>query len=592
MALSSRLPSTVTALLTASIVLGILYIAEEVLMPVALAALLSFLLTPPAQWLERHGLNRVFSVLVTALAAFAVLAGLLFVVGNQFLGLVKELPYYKDNLAAKLRPLQSPFGGSLDDTAETIKELSEELNNKKEETRPPRPRIPQVEVVQPPPTPVQVVTNVFGPLLKPLSTAGIIAVFVIFMLLERDSMRDRLLRLSGAQDLGRTTQALDDAMRRITRFLGMQMLINGIQGSLVALALHFIGVPNAMLWGALTIVLRFIPYLGPWMAALMPIALSFAVFEGWTMPLLTIAVLATLELISNNVLEPMLYGHQTGVSPLALLVAAVFWTWLWGLPGLFLAIPLTVSLVVMGKHIPQFRFFSVLLGDEPVLEPRERFYQRLFARDPEDAEEVIEEARRDSTPAAVFDSVLGPAIALAQHDYNRGALEDQQRRYIFSHIHEIAEDLCEAPPNALTDLGPGSLVLCLPAAGEADVLAAAMFARLLRCAGLAARAVPEAAFKGEYAEIIAKLQPACICIAAFPPSASTHASFLCKLVRGRFADIPIVVGLWGARDSLHKFESRFSVAGADRVVDSFSAGTQEIGRLLQPSHQFPAAVTQ
>lgn len=591
MALQGRFPHTLTALLTATVILAILHFAEEVFMPIALAALLSFLLTPPAQWLERHGLNRVFSVLVTSVAAFAVLAGLLFVVGNQFLGLVRELPIYKDNLVAKLKPLQSPFGGSLDETAETFKELSGELNDKKEE-KPRKPRIPQVEVVQPPPTPIQVVSSLFGPLLKPLGTAGMVAVFVIFMLFERDSIRDRLLRLSGARDLGRTTQALDDAMHRITRYLGMQTLINGIQGTLVAIALYFLGVPNAILWGALTIVLRFIPYLGPWVAALMPISLAFAVFEGWTVPLLTVAVLATIELISNNVLEPLLYGHQTGLSPLALLVAAVFWTWLWGIPGLFLAIPLTVSLVVMGKYVPQFRFFNVLLGDEPVLEPRERFYQRLFARDPEDAEEVVEEARRDSNPAAVFDSILGPAIALAQHDYNRGALEDEQRRYIFSHIDEVADDLCEARRDLVKNGKDGrseSWVLCVPAAGEADELAAAMFARLLRCGGMAARAVPAAEFKGEYVEIITKLQPTCICIVAFPPSASAHASFLCKLVRGHFADIPIVVALCSARGSAQKFESRVSGAGADRVVDSFSAGTQEISRLLQPTHQFTAA---
>jgi predicted PurR-regulated permease PerM len=588
--LQAHLPF-LTVVLTLIAVVAILYFAEEVFMPLALAALLSFMLTPVAQWLERHRVNRVIAVLLTTATAFALLAGIVYVVGNQFLGLVKDLPQYKDNLVAKMQPLKTPLGGSLDETAGTLKELSEELDPRK--TQRPTPRVTKVEVVEPPPNPLQVVANVFGPLMKPLGTAAVVILFVVFMLLEREMLRDRLIRVTGKRDLQRTTQALDEATHRISRYLAMQTLINSIQGTLVAVGLYAIGVPNALLWGALTIVLRFIPYIGPWVAALMPVALSFAAFEGWREPAMVVALVVTLELISNNVMEPWLYGHETGVSPLALLVAAVFWTWLWGAPGLFLAIPLTVSLVVMGKYIPQLHFFSVLLGDEQVLEPRERFYQRLLAREPEDAEEILEEVSRDMTPVEAFDNVIVPAMGLAQRDFDRGSLDETQRRYVFAHIDEVSEDLCEpreegdAPVRRTAPDGP--LVLCVAANGEADELAATLLARVLQFSGVAARALPLSAFKGEYVEAIGRIEPACICIAAFPPAAATHASYMCKLVRSRFEDLPLVVGLWSARRSPEKSEDKLRAAGADRVVDSFNGALVEIGRLLQPSHQLPAA---
>jgi predicted PurR-regulated permease PerM len=590
--LQAHLPF-LTVVLTLIAVVAILHFAEEVFMPLALAALLSFMLTPVAQWLERHHVNRVVAVLVTTATAFALLAGLVYVVGNQFLGLVKDLPAYKDNLVAKMQPLRTPLGGSLDETAGTLRELTEELDPRKDR-KPPAPRVTKVEVVDPPPSPLQVVANLFGPIMKPLGTAAVVLLFVIFMLLEREMLRDRLIRVTGARDLQRTTQALDEATRRISRYLAMQTLVNSIQGTLVAIGLYFIGVPNAVLWGALTIALRFIPYVGPWVAALMPIALSFAAFHGWHEPILAAALIITLELISNNVLEPWLYGHETGVSPLALLVAALFWTWLWGVPGLFLAIPLTVSLVVMGKYIPQLRYFSVLFGDEQVLEPHERFYQRLLAREPEDAEEILTEVSAQMNPIEQFDQVILPALGLAQQDFNRGSLDETLRRYIFAHVDEAAEELCER-----TDAGgadtvrrrppSGPLVLCVAANGEADELAARMFARLLHMTGVAARALPLSAFKGEYIEAIGRMQPACVCIAAFPPAAVTHASYVCKMVRSRFDDLPLVVGLWGAPRSTQGANEKLRAAGAEDVVDSFNAALVEIGRLLQPAHHLPAA---
>src|SRR5690606_12816327 len=279
----------------------------------------------------------------------------------------------------------------------TVQELSEELQ-KAASGKPEGETVRKVEVIEAPPSAMEVLRGMLGPVVKPIGTGAVVVVFVIFMLLQREDLRDRLIALVGVQDLHTTTRAMDDAAARVSRFLLMQLLINGMQGVAVAVGLWLIGVPNAMLWGALTTVLRFIPYLGPWLAAMMPIALSCAVFEGWSEPLMTVGLFVVLELVSNNFLEPWLYGTRTGVSQLALLVAAVFWTWMWGAAGLFLSTPMTVCLVVMGKYIPQLQFLSIMLSDEPVLKAPQRFYQRLLARDPEEAETLLDEASETQTP--------------------------------------------------------------------------------------------------------------------------------------------------------------------------------------------------
>jgi predicted PurR-regulated permease PerM len=383
-------------LFTIIVVVAVLHFAQDVLMPLALAVLLAFLLTPIVNMLQRAGSSRAIAVALTTIVSFALLAGLLYVVANQFLGLVEELPLYRDNLRAKISMLSAPAGSGLEQSAATLKELGNALQ-KATPGKEDAPHIAMVQIAEPPPNAMQVVRGVFGPLIAPAGTAAIVVVFVIFMLLEREDLRDRFVRLLGAGQMHTTVLALDDAAQRVSRYLLLQTLINSIQGVLVTMGLYFIGVPDPALWGALTVVLRFIPYLGPLLAAIGPIALSIAFFDNWSAPLLTVALIATLELLSNNLIEPWLYGSSVGVSSFALIVATVFWTWLWGTAGLFLATPLTVCLVVMGKYIPQLEFMSVMLSDRAVLTPQERFYQRLLADDSEEAEEVIEEALREQT---------------------------------------------------------------------------------------------------------------------------------------------------------------------------------------------------
>ena len=385
-----------TALLVGMvIVVGALYLGSEILIPLALALLLSFMLAPIVTRLRRLGLGRIPSVLIVVVLVFTALLGVGSIVGTQIVDLATNLPRYEWNLRSKIRDLSIaiPSGGVVEQTSEMLRDLSQELEEattpEKEaeseaEVPPPEP-IP-VQVQRPAPTPMQTLREIGGPLVAPIATAGLVVVFVIFMLLQREDLRDRIIRLVGASDVARTTEAMNDAAKRISRYLLMQLVINLLYGIPVGVGLYFIGVPNPILWGLLATILRFIPYVGPVIAALFPIALSFAVAPGWSIPLMTIALFVVLELFSNNVLEPWLYGSSTGLSPVAVLVAAVFWTTLWGPAGLLLSTPLTVCLVVLGRHVPQLAFFDVLLGDEPALAPEVKFYQRLLAHDPEEAE--------------------------------------------------------------------------------------------------------------------------------------------------------------------------------------------------------------
>ena len=300
-----------------------------------------------------------------------------------------------------------------------------------------------VEIHDPPATPLSALAEFVGPLVQPIATAGIVLVFIVFVLLQREDLRDRMIRLFGMNDVHRATAAISDAAKRIGRYLLMQLVVNLLYGIPVGLGLYLIGVPNALLWGLLATVLRFVPYSGPILAAASPIALSLAVDPSWTTPLLTVALFVVLELFTNNVLEPWLYGASTGLSPLALIVAAVFWTTLWGPVGLLLATPLTVCLVVLGRHVPQLHIFEVLLGDTPVLEPDVKFYQRLLAGDPHDAEEVADDMLEERPLSEVLGRIVLPALALAEQDRQRGALAPGRAREIAGWVQEIVDDLAE-----------------------------------------------------------------------------------------------------------------------------------------------------
>jgi hypothetical protein len=441
-------------------------------------------------------------------------------------------------------------------------------------------RVSKVQIVNPTPNAFESLTALFKPLLKPIGTAALVCVLVIFMLLRFADVRDRFIRLLGQRNLRITTEALDDAARRVSRYLVMQTLINSWQGICVAIGLTLIGLPNAVLWGALTIVLRFIPYVGPWVAATMPVALSFAVFDNWTHPLLTVGLFVLVELISNMALEPWLYGNRTGVSPLALLIAAAFWAWLWGAAGLFLAIPLTVCLVVMGKYIPQLEFLHVLLGDQPVLEPYERLYQRLLASNREEADDLLEAALREASLTEVCDTVVIPALQLAEEDHERGSLREAKRKYVLDHVDQWADELIESgghfhrKPVTVGTTVPVNLpeVLCIPGSDRADEVATKLLVAVLLGEGIRARAMP----RSHPRPTEGSASPQVIVVSALPPDAIVFARHACKRARADYPDVPLIVGLWHARGDLQRSRQRLEPAGASRIVTTFAGCATQI----------------
>ncbi len=581
---------TATILLTVAIVAA-LYLGQDVLIPLALAILLSFALGPPVTWLYRRGLPRVPAVLAVMMVVTFLLGGFTALVASQLTHLAQQLPTYEMNLRAKVKEIAeaAPSGGMFNRAADLVRDVNREIDKittsgdrpqsqdlaVPEKERPPIP----VEIHDPPEKPLAALATFAGPLVQPIATAGIVLVFIIFVLLQREDLRDRMIRLFGMNDVHRATAAISDAAKRIGRYLLMQLVVNLLYGIPVGIGLYLIGVPNALLWGLLATVLRFVPYLGPILAAVAPIALSLAVDPSWTTPLLTIALFVVLELFTNNVLEPWLYGASTGLSPLALIVAAVFWTTLWGPVGLLLATPLTVCLVVLGRHVPQLHLFEVLLGDTPVLEPDVKFYQRLLASDPHDAEELADDMLDERPLAEVFGQVVLPALISAEQDRQRGVLLPVRSREIAGWVIEIVDGLAEAAnevaPPAAVEQHNSLRVLCVGARGVPDVAAASMVAHLLRRSGVAAEVSDASTIlraPGQIGGFDA------VCLSYLDAEAQRQARRLVSRLRARQTEeVMICLGLWGlapdaidtARDATH----------ADIVVTTLGQAVKKLTEL-------------
>ena len=399
--LIALLSAVATAILAAIIVM-VLYFGREIIIPIALAILLSFVLAPLVGLLQHVRIPRGLAVVSVVMIAFAVIFAMGSLLATQLAQLAGDLPRYQSTISEKIQSFRETTAGrgTLERASGMLKDLSKELDKPKEAATalgagarpngaPPKP-IP-VEVLQPDPGALQSLQSLISPLLHPLATTGIIVIFVIFILLQREDLRNRLIRLAGSHDLQRTTAALDDAASRLSRLFLIQLLVNGSFGVVIGIGLWLIGVPSAILWGILAGVLRFVPYIGAFIAAAFPLALAVAVDPAWSMLLWTVALFVVVEPIVGHVIEPMVYGHSTGLSPVAVVASATFWTALWGPIGLVLATPLTVCLVVLGRHVERLEFLDVMFGDRPALSPPEIFYQRMLAGDPTEASEKAEE---------------------------------------------------------------------------------------------------------------------------------------------------------------------------------------------------------
>jgi predicted PurR-regulated permease PerM len=452
--------AALTTLLLAVVIVGCVYIGREVLVPMALAILMSFVLAPPVDFLQRWYVPRSAAVIGVVLLAFAgvfSLGGLMISQVNQ---LASDLPSYQSTLREKIESLRGVAAGTgtLERASEVLQKLSQEIdrpnaiapsaNSALPGSAEPRPaelrsadRPIPVEIRQPDAGALQTLAALIAPLIHPLATTGIVVIFIIFILIQRQDLRNRLVRLAGSRDLQRTTAAIDDAGQRLSRLFLTQLALNSGFGLVIGTGLWFIGVPSPALWGMLAMILRFVPYIGPPISAIFPLVLAAAVGTGWGMVLWTGALFLVAESIVGNVVEPVVCGHSTGLSPVAIIASATFWTWLWGPIGLILATPLTVCLVVLGRHVDRFKFLDVMLGDQPPLTPPELVYQRMLAQDSIEAAEQAENFLKGKPLLAYYEEVLVEALKLAQTDADRGLLDDDRMLRVRDAVAEIVDDL-------------------------------------------------------------------------------------------------------------------------------------------------------
>jgi predicted PurR-regulated permease PerM len=581
-----------------------LYFLRDIFIPIALAVLLSFMLGPAVTRLRRWGVGRVSATLLTVTIAGLVIAGVTTVVAFQVIDLADNITQYQSNLISKIRVLKNTSSeeGVVERTSELIENLSEELKDATApaqtqptgvEERPQQP-IP-VEVHPPKPSPLEIIGRVVGPLLGPVATAGVVIVFVIFILLYREDLRDRIIRLVSSGDLQRTTEAMSEAGERVSRYLLMQLVVNATYGLPIGIGLFFIGVPNPVLWGLLATLLRFIPYAGPVIAAAFPIALSFAVDTGWTTPLLTVALFLGIELISNNVVEPWLYGTSTGISSIAIIVAAVFWTWLWGPIGLLLSTPLTVCLVVMGQYVPQLRFLDVMLGNAPVLPPHARFYQRLLAQDPDEAAEIAEQFIAERSTEALYDELILPALVMAEQDRQRGSLATDRLIELVDATRGIIDDYADWEPSAksrdeaaaeeapsrapaMRARGSREAVLCVGARSSLDELAAAMLAHLLNRRGYMVARAAAATLETHDLPTVSGAEVRFVAICSLHASATLQIRRIVRRLRPRIAGARILACILNGRleeTSTNDAAGTTADSGARTLVEA----TDQIERL-------------
>ena len=580
-------PVAGTALTTAVIAVSTvaaLYFARDVLVPVALALLLSFVLAPPVRLLQGMYVPRIIAVFVVVALAFSAIFALGALMVSQVNQLASDLPAYQSTLREKIRSLRGAAASAttLERASEVLQDLSREIERPKGLTTAPRagrrqqPDPIPVEVKQPDPGALQTLAALIAPLIHPLTATGLVVIFVVFILMQRQDLRNRLVRLAGAHDLQRTTAALDDAGQRLSRLFLTQLILNAAFGLVIGLGLWLIGVPRAPLWGMLAMILRFVPYVGALISAILPLILAAATGPGWEMALMTAALFLVVEPIVGHVIEPLVYGHSTGLSPVAVVASATFWTWLWGPIGLVLATPLTLCLVVAGRHVERLKFLHVMFGDEPPLTPAEVIYQRMLARDPIEAGEQARDFLKERSLTAYYDEVLLAGLRLAQADAERGRLDEERMEHIRDTVAEIVDDLSthrdngdieepdesedkdESPLARLRKVEAedeekplpeqwrsGKPALCLPGPSLLDEAAATVLAQLLERQGIGAHVEQAGALSMSRIFAIDTDDVALICLCYVEDASPAQIQYAIRRIRRRAAGVDILVTLFG-----------------------------------------------
>jgi predicted PurR-regulated permease PerM len=586
--------SRLLTLVGSVVVVAALYFGRQILIPLALAVVFAFLLTPVVSLLEKCRLGRIPSVLAVLILAFSLFAVVSWGVTNQLVEILGHLPDYRQNIHNKIESIQTNKSTALANATDTVNDLSKELSsasetagNKKLSQAKGKEPIP-VQLSAPPRNTTEYLRDVVGPLTGILETMAIVVIFTLFILVRREDLRNRLLRLAGNHQLNTMTQVMDEASQRLGRYLLLQFAVNAAYGLLFGLGVYLIGVPHSLLWGVCASLLRFVPYIGTVTGAVFPMGMALAVFPGWSQIGLTFALFLFLEIAISNFIEPWLYGAHTGISSLAILVAAVFWGILWGPVGLILSTPLTVCIILIGRYVPQLNFLEIVLGDEPVLSTHAHFYQRLLALDDDEARDIANQYLKENPIGSLYDSVLIPALGLAERDRHMNVLDETRRIFVQQTMKELIDELYEGTQNGAgsgsesspfaEDTPPASsrTVVCIPARDEADEVVATMAMQLLRRAGHEATVLPIAAVS-TMVERAEHLRPDAVCISALPPLAAGQAKALCRSLRQRLPNVKIFLGLWEFPGGVAKAQERVGLACADVFATSLAQMIPLIG---------------
>lgn len=587
--------STASAIFTVAGMVA-LWAGQEIFVPIAVAILLSFVLAPLVRRLQGWRLPRGIAVPAVVIIAALVITGLAVVAAMQLSILASNLPQYQTTIRQKAMDARGMLAGSggLGRTADMLQRLGRELKNQPPEgataptagARPPEPS-PQplpVEVHAPDPSPLRALADFVTPILHPLATVGLIIIFVVFILLQREDLRNRLIRLAGSHDIQRTTAAIDDAAHRLSRLYLAQLGLNAGFGFCIGLGLWIIGLPNPVLWGIFAAVLRFVPYIGGIISAAFPLTLAVAVDPGWTMLAWTAALFVVGELLTGHVLEPLFYGRSTGLSPVAVVISAAFWTWMWGPIGLVLATPLTVCLVVLGRHVERLAFLDVMFGSTPALSPPEVFYQRMLARDPIEAADQAEDYLVESSLAAYYDEVGLPGLRMAQDDRNRGALAEDRIAAVRDAVADLVQDLTETlpvlreqqgadPAGATPAVAPTAWaeverVLCIPARSPLDEASGLMLGHALSRAGLASRVESSGALSSARIVHLPAGDVDIVVLCSLDTTSVGHLRYAVRRIQRRLPGVAVVLAAWDA-DAVAA-ERLQAGLGPDRVVTTIA----------------------
>jgi predicted PurR-regulated permease PerM len=585
-----------TGAVVAALVVLCLVEARLIFIPLAMAVLITFLLSPLVVSLQRLGLKRLFAVISVVVGMSVLMAGLLWLLAHQVNNLLAELPEYTNKVKAKVEAIQAL---GRDSTFKGLQQMVREIDHSLDQgTNRPQSidEAPSQADDRPHAKPVPVIvqgtndfasmswwTSYLGSAGEILGGAGLAFVLAVFMLLRREDLRNRFVRLMGLGRITVTTKAVDEAGQRISRYLLMQATINSLYGAGLALGLFLVGVKYALLWGLLAAIMRYVPYIGTWISSLFPITLSLSMFDGWLHTILVVAIILTLELTTYIVVEPRVFGKSMGVSEVALLVSAAFWTFLWGPIGLVLSNPLTVCLVVLGRYIPQLDFLQVLLGDEPVMEPSTIFYQRLLARDQDEAGDIVFQNVKNGSRDSIYDGLLIPALNYTQRDREQDDLTENDETLVLGEIQEIIGMLEDKQSRALTESTQKDLanhtrvpVMCCPARLASDRLALEMLEQLLDPSKYSFEITGDGLLTAELAEYVEKANPGIVCIAALPPGGLAHTRYLCKRVRERCPHMKIMIGRWGLVNNIDQNVNQLKEAGADQIATTLLETREQI----------------